>query len=66
MIGKIITHARERDKCIRRMQRAMDELVILGITTNQELHQRLLANPGFQKADFNIHFLEKWLNQMNL
>lgn len=66
MIGKVITHARKRDKCIRRMQRAMDELVILGVTTNQELHQRLLANPGFQKADFNIHFLEKWLNQMNL
>jgi len=66
MIGKVITHARKRDKCIRRMQRAMDELVILGVTTNQELHQRLLANPGFQNADFNIHFLEKWLNQMNL
>jgi len=66
MIGKIITHARDRQKCIRRMQRAMDELVILGVTTNQELHQRLLANPGFQKADFNIHFLEKWLHQMSL
>jgi len=66
MIGKVITHARDRKKCIRRMQRAMDELVILGVTTNQELHQRLLANPGFQKADFNIHFLEKWLRQMNL
>jgi len=66
MIGKIITHARERKKCIRRMQRAMDELVILGVTTNQELHQRLLANPGFQSGDFNIHFLERWLNQMNL
>ena len=66
MIGKIITHARDREKCIRRMQRAIDELVILGVTTNQELHQRLLANPGFQKGEFNIHFLEKWLNQMNL
>ncbi|RLL49759.1 acetyl-CoA carboxylase biotin carboxylase subunit [Mariprofundus sp. EBB-1] len=64
MIGKIITHARDRQKCIRRMQRAIDELVILGVTTNQELHRRLLANPGFQKADFNIHFLEKWLHQI--
>jgi acetyl-CoA carboxylase biotin carboxylase subunit len=64
MIGKVITHARDRNKCIRRMQRAMDELVVLGVTTNQELHQRLLANPGFQKADFNIHFLERWLSQM--
>jgi len=66
MIGKIITHARDRQKCIRRMQRAIDELVVLGVTTNQELHKRLLANPGFQKGEFNIHFLEKWLHQMSL
>ncbi|MDX8402563.1 MAG: acetyl-CoA carboxylase biotin carboxylase subunit [Mariprofundaceae bacterium] len=66
MIGKVITHARTREKCIRRMQRAIDELVILGVTTNQELHQRLLANPGFQSGEFNIHFLEDWLGQMHL
>ncbi len=64
MIAKVITHARTRQKCIRRMQRAIDELAIIGITTNQELHKRLLANPGFQAADFNIHFLERWLKQM--
>ncbi|MDQ7003861.1 MAG: acetyl-CoA carboxylase biotin carboxylase subunit [Ghiorsea sp.] len=64
MIGKIITHARDRKKCIRRMQRAIDELAIIGITTNQELHKRLLANPGFQAGEFNIHFLENWLKQM--
>lgn len=66
MIGKIITHARSRQKCIRRMQRAIDELAIIGVTTNRELHQRLLANPGFQSGHFNIHFLEDWLNQIRL
>jgi len=65
MIAKIITHARDRNKCIRRMQRAIDELAIIGVTTNCELHRRLLANPGFQKADFNIHFLERWLKQIS-
>ncbi len=65
MIAKIITHARDRNKCIRRMQRAIDELAIIGVTTNCDLHRRLLANPGFQKADFNIHFLEHWLKQLN-
>jgi len=65
MIAKIITHARNRNKCIRRMQRAIDELAIIGVTTNCELHRRLLANPGFQKADFNIHFLERWLKQLS-
>ncbi|MDX8408969.1 MAG: acetyl-CoA carboxylase biotin carboxylase subunit [Mariprofundales bacterium] len=64
MIGKVITHARGREKCIRRMQRAMDELVISGVTTNQELHRRLLANPAFQAGEFNIHFLEQWLEQI--
>jgi len=66
MIAKVITHARDRKKCIRRMQRAIDELVILGVTTNCELHRRLLANPGFQSADFNIHFLEHWLKELSL
>lgn len=66
MIGKIITHARSRQKCIRRMQRAIDELAIIGVTTNRELHQRLLANSAFQSGHFNIHFLEDWLNQMRL
>jgi len=66
MIAKIITHARDREKCIRTMQRAMDELVILGVTSNIELHKRLLANPGFQNGDFNIHFLENWLKQIHI
>jgi len=66
MIAKIITHARDRQKCIRRMQRAIDELAIIGVTTNRELHERLLANPGFQSGDFDIHFLERWLKQMHL
>jgi len=48
------------------MQRAIDELAIIGVTTNRELHERLLANPAFQKGDFNIHFLERWLKQMHL
>jgi len=65
MIGKVITHARDRQKCIRRMQRAIDELAIIGITTNQELHRRLLANPAFQQGEFNIHFLERWLKEVH-
>ncbi len=64
MIGKVITHARTREKCLRRMQRAIEELVVSGLTTNQELHRRLLANPALQAGDFNIHFLEEWLEQL--
>ncbi|RME84698.1 MAG: acetyl-CoA carboxylase biotin carboxylase subunit [Zetaproteobacteria bacterium] len=63
MVAKIITHARTREKCIRRMQRALEELVVMGVQTNVELHRRLLANPAFQQGAFDIHFLENWLAQ---
>jgi acetyl-CoA carboxylase biotin carboxylase subunit len=66
MIAKVITHARTRERCIRTMQRAIDEMAVIGVETNRELHQRLLANPGFQSGNFNIHFLERWLKQMQL
>jgi len=66
MIGKIIVHGSDRSQAIRTMQQAMDELVVSGVQTNTELHQRLLANPAFQEGSFNIHFLESWLRQMHL
>jgi len=66
MIGKIIVQGSDRPQAIRTMQQAMDELVVSGVQTNKDLHQRLLANPAFQEGRFNIHFLENWLKQMNL
>jgi acetyl-CoA carboxylase biotin carboxylase subunit len=63
MIGKIITHGEDRDMAIARMRVALDELVITGITTNVPLHRWLLRDPGFLKGGFNIHYLEKRLEE---
>ncbi len=65
MIGKLICYGDTREQAIRTMQRALEEMVITGIQTNIELHRRLLANTAFQQANFNIHFLENWLNQIH-
>jgi len=65
MIGKVICHGSDRNKAIRVMQRAIHEMIVDGIQCNLELHRRILANPGFQSGEFNIHFLENWLQQMN-
>ncbi|MDQ6962373.1 MAG: acetyl-CoA carboxylase biotin carboxylase subunit [Mariprofundaceae bacterium] len=65
MIGKVICHGANRANAIRVMQRAIHEMIIEGIQSNLELHRRLLANPAFQAGDFNIHFLENWLKEMN-
>jgi acetyl/propionyl-CoA carboxylase alpha subunit len=41
------------------MLRALDELVILGVATNQGFHRRLLCDPAFVRGEVDIQFLER-------
>ncbi len=59
MLAKLVVHAEDRPTAIRRMQRALGELVIVGVATNQGFHRRLLADPEFQRGDVDIQFLER-------
>lgn len=61
LVAKVITHGNTRAQAIVRMQAALSELHIRGISTNVELHQALLEEPGFVEGGFNIHHLEKLL-----
>ncbi len=61
MIGKLIVHGRDRDECIRRLRRALDEFVVDGIKTTLPLFQDLLQNEDILKGDYDIHWLEKYL-----
>jgi acetyl-CoA carboxylase biotin carboxylase subunit len=60
MIAKLIVHAPDRNICLMRLRRALDEYVISGIDTNIQLHQRLLQAPVFIDGDYNIHWLEQF------
>jgi acetyl-CoA carboxylase, biotin carboxylase subunit len=59
MLAKLIVWGPDRDQAIRRMQRALDELAVLGVATNQGFHRRLLADPAFRSGDIDIQFLER-------
>lgn len=63
LVGKLIVHADTRDEAIARMERALEELVVEGITTNAPLHRRILQEPEFRRGEFNIHWLERTLNK---
>lgn len=63
MIAKVIAHGQDRESAIARMRVALDEMVLNGIKTNIPLHQWLLSDPGFLEGGFNIHYLEKRLEQ---
>ncbi len=57
MVAKLCTWGRDRDEAIRRMRRALDETVVLGITTNIALHHRILAAPAFVAGDYDTGLL---------
>lgn len=61
LIGKLITHGKDRDEALARMRNALDEVVVDGIKTNIPLHRDLVVDPGFCKGGINIHYLEKKL-----
>jgi len=61
LVSKLIVHADNREDCIMRMRRALDEYVISGIDTTIPLHQRLLNEADFLSGDYDIHWLESRL-----
>jgi acetyl-CoA carboxylase biotin carboxylase subunit len=61
LIGKLIVHGRDRDECIARTQRCLNEMVVSGVETTIPLFQDLLQQEDIRKGDYNIHWLEKWI-----
>ena len=61
MIAKLIVYGRDREGCIRRLKRALEEFVVTGVKTTIPLHQKLVDNPEFLAGDYTIKWLEQWL-----
>ena len=61
MIGKLIVYGSNRDSCIRRLKRALEEFVVEGMKTTIPLHQKLVRDPEFLAGDYTIKWLEAWL-----
>ena len=61
MIAKLIVHAPTRAQAIARMGRCLDEFAIIGIKTNLPLHRRIIDSPDFQRGDYTIHWLERFV-----
>jgi len=61
LIGKLIVHGADREACMARLARALGELVVDGIDTTVPLFHSLLANPEIRRGEYDIHWLERWL-----
>ncbi len=61
MIAKLIVYGRNREGCIMRLRRALEEMVVEGVKTSIPLHQELLRQDDVLNGDYSIKWLEEWL-----
>ncbi len=61
LVAKVIVDGSSRNECLMRLRRALEEMVIDGISTTLPLHRLLINEPDFLNGDYDIHWLESWL-----
>ncbi len=58
MIAKVIALGHDRTEAIEKIKRLLGEMVIIGVTTNQNFHLAILNDPEFLKGTATTTFLE--------
>jgi len=61
MIAKLVVHGTNRNECLLRLKRSLEEFVIGGVKTTLPLHQRIISQADFINGDYDIHWLEAFL-----
>ncbi|AWB09494.1 acetyl-CoA carboxylase, biotin carboxylase subunit [Thermodesulfobium acidiphilum] len=59
LIAKVIAYAPTREKAINRMERALYEMTIEGISTTIDFHKEVLKNAFFIKGDYYTNFVQR-------
>ncbi len=58
LLAKVIAWGRDRPEAVARMQRALDETTIVGVTTNITAHKRILASDLFRDGKVTTHLID--------
>jgi len=61
MLAKVITWGQDRGEAIRKMDRALREMIVLGVTSNIPYLRDILAHPAYVAGDTNTGFLGEHL-----
>jgi len=61
MLAKIIVHAPTRPEAIKRMIRALDELVVEGVHTTSSFLKIILDSEAFKRGEYSTHYIEKFM-----
>jgi acetyl-CoA carboxylase biotin carboxylase subunit len=58
LLAKLIVWGETREHAVRRMRRALDELLIVGVPTSQAFHRRVMRDPEFQRGAYDLGYVE--------
>tara|TARA_A100001037_G_C15118899_1_gene622824 strand:+ start:121 stop:1473 length:1353 start_codon:yes stop_codon:yes gene_type:complete len=61
LVSKLVVHGRNRNECLMRLRRSLEEYVIGGIDTTIPLHEKIIENSDFINGDYDIHWLERFV-----
>lgn len=61
LLAKLMTWGRDRDEAIARMDRALAEYQIEGVTTIIPFQRRIMADPNFRSGEVHTRYLEEML-----
>ena len=65
MLGKVIAHGATREEARRKLLRAVEDTLLLGVATNQRLLANLLKHPDFIAGDFSTGFIAEHFNEVS-
>lgn len=60
LVAKLICHGEDRLEAVWRMRRALEMFILEGVSTLIPLHERIMADPDFERGRFDTHFLERF------
>lgn len=63
LIAKVAAKAKNRQDAIHKMRTALEMTTVVGIKTNIPLHLELLSNSDFIKGDYDIQFMDRFLEK---
>src|SRR5438552_13376952 len=58
LLAKVIAWGRDRHEAVARMQRALDEFTIVGVTTNIPGHKKILESDLFRSGQVTTHLID--------
>lgn len=61
MIGKLIVSGKTREEALARAHRALEEFIILGVSTTIDFIKEIIISPVFRSGNYSTHYVDEYM-----